>query len=115
MDGIKINDVDFEKVGADALAAARAVLEKDLPQIEDIVKNIARGISSDVAFLLKKKQSGEFNEDDATVFMEDQKQLARIRLRSIAIVNLQLAERIWNAIAGVFRTAISKAIGWTVL
>ena len=66
-------------------------------------------------FLAKKKLSGEFNEEDSKVFMDDQKMLARIRLRSIAIITLQLAERIWNAIADVFRVAINKAIGWDVL
>ena len=52
---------------------------------------------------------------DAKVFLEDQKMVARMRIRSIAIIGLQLAENIWNAIADVFRKAITKAIGWTVL
>ena len=47
--------------------------------------------------------------------MEDQKILARIRLRSLAIITLQIAERIWNAIAEVFRTAIYRALNWTLL
>ncbi|HEY1288492.1 MAG TPA: hypothetical protein VH934_01380 [Xanthobacteraceae bacterium] len=110
-----INGVDFDKVGSDALAAAKSVIASNLPQVEDIVKNIAQALVNDVVFLEKKKALGEFNENDAKVFMEDQKVVARIRLRSVAIINLQLAERIWNAIADVFRTAINKAIGWMVL
>ena len=47
--------------------------------------------------------------------MDDQKMLARIRLRSVAIMTLQLSERIWNAIADVFRGAINTALGWDIL
>ena len=110
-----INGVDFDKAATDALAAAKAVLTSDWSKVEDIVKNIAQSMVNDAVFLEKKKLSGEYNENDAKVFMEDQKTVARIRLRSVAIVTLQLAERILNAISDVFRTAINKAIGWTVL
>ncbi|MEW8015296.1 MAG: hypothetical protein AB2807_11100 [Candidatus Sedimenticola endophacoides] len=45
----------------------------------------------------------------------DQALLARMRLRSVAIVTLQLAERIWRAIADVFSRAINSALGWSLL
>lgn len=63
----------------------------------------------------ERAANGEFNEDDARIFMEDQKVVARIRLRSLAIITLQIAERVWNAVATVFRSAINTALGWTVL
>jgi hypothetical protein len=40
--------------------------------------------------------------------------LARVRLRSLAIISLQIAERVWNAIAEVFGKAINIALGWTI-
>jgi len=110
-----INGVDFDKVTVDALAAAKAVITNNWTQVEDIVKNIAQGLVNDVVFLEKKNTLREYNENDAKIFMEDQKVVARMRLRSIAIISLQLAESVWNAIANVFRTAIKNAIGWTVL
>ena len=110
-----INNVDFSNVVDDALAAAKAVVTDNWSEVRDVVKNIADGIVRDVEFIAKKKASGEFNEDDARVFLEDQKMLARIRIRSIAIMTLQLVERVWNAIADVFRTAINNAIGWVLL
>lgn len=112
-----INGVDFSTVSKDAIAAAKAAVnDKDAwASLEDIIKNISDGLSNDVQLIANRKRSGEFNEDDARVFIEDQKMVARIRIRSIAIIGLQLAERVWNAIADVFRTAIKNAIGWTVL
>ncbi|MBL7186554.1 MAG: hypothetical protein ISS70_09520 [Phycisphaerae bacterium] len=110
-----VNSVDFGKVINDAVVAARAVITDNWDQVQEIVKNIGKSLTNDVVFIAKKKVSGEFNEGDAKVFLEDQKMLARIRLRSIAIITLQLAERIWNAIANVFRTAINTALGWTLL
>ncbi len=110
-----INGVDFDDVVRDAIRAADAEIREGRDELADIVENIANSLSNDVQFIAKKKASGEFNQMDAQVYLEDQKTLARVRLRSVAIVTLQIAERIWNAIAKVFREAIEKALGWTVL
>lgn len=110
-----INNVNFDDVVDEALKAAKAVISDNWDEARDIIENIAKGLANDVSFIAKKKLSGEFNEDDARVYLEDQKMLARIRLRSLAIITLQIAERIWNAIAEVFRTAINKALNWTLL
>ncbi|MCB1887641.1 MAG: hypothetical protein KDH20_08535 [Rhodocyclaceae bacterium] len=112
-----INGVDFRQVSRDALAAARAVVDdRDTwASLKDILANIGDGLTRDVRLIARRKASGEFNEDDARVFIEDQKMIARIRIRSVAIVGLQLAEDIWNAMAEVFRTAIHKALDWRIL
>ena len=112
---VTINKVDFDEVIDDALKAAKAIISDNWDEIRDIIQTIAKGLAGDVEFIAKKKLSGEFNEDDARIFLEDQKMLARVRLRSLAIIGLQTAERIWNAIADVFRAAISKALDWTIL
>jgi hypothetical protein len=111
----KINGVDFEKVTQTALDAAKIVLKKDYGAAEDILKNIADALTADVDFLAKKKLTGEFNEADARIYLEDQKMVARVRLRSLATVTLQTAEDAWNAVALVFRDAIKTALGWEVL
>ncbi len=110
-----INNVDFDVVIQDALTAAKGVVDQDWDKIKDLVENFAKGMVNDVEFIAKKKLSGEFNEDDARAYLEDQKILARTRVRSIAIVSLQLAQSIWNAVAQVFSTAIKKALNWTIL
>ncbi|BBO70310.1 hypothetical protein DSCA_42400 [Desulfosarcina alkanivorans] len=110
-----INGVDFGNVIDEAVAAAKAVVTDNWDEVQEIVKNIGQSLTNDLVFIAKKKASGEYNEDDAKVFLDDQKMLARIRLRSVAIVTLQIAERIWNAIASVFATAINRAFGWALL
>lgn len=110
-----INNVNFADVVDEALIAAKAVVTTNWDEVQDIVENIAGGLVNDVSFIAKKQLSGEFNEEDARIYLEDQKILARIRLRSLAIITLQIAERIWNAIAEVFRTAIHRALNWTLL
>lgn len=112
-----INGVDFSLVAKGALAAAKAVINDETAwsELQDIIKNITDALSKDVQLIAKRKLSGEFNEDDAKVYIDDQKMIARIRIRSVAIIGMQLAERAWNAIADVFRIAINKAIGWTIL
>lgn len=112
-----INGVDFSQVSKDALTAAKGALndEKTWASLQDIIKNLLDSLTKDVQLIAKRKLSGEFNEDDARAYIEDQKTIARIRIRSIAIIGLQLAENIWNAIAKVFGEAINKALGWTLL
>lgn len=110
-----INGVNFSDVLDEAVLAAKAVITENWGELEGIIKNIGKGLVNDIHFVAEKKVTGEFNQDDARVFMDDQKMLARIRLRSVAMITLQLAERIWNAISNVFRTAINTAIGWDIL
>ena len=110
-----INGVNFDDVVKDALVAAEAVIGANWSDIRDIVQNIANGLVNDVTFIAQKKATGEFNEDDARTWLEDQKMVARIRLRSVAIITLQLAERILNAMIEVFNSAIKKAIGWSIV
>jgi hypothetical protein len=110
-----INNVDFDAVTQDALEAARKIASEGWDELSDIVENIGKSLSNDIAFVAKKKASGEFDEPDAKVFLEDQKIVARMRLRSVAIITLKIAEQIWNAIINVFNAAINKAIGWTLL
>jgi len=112
-----INGVDFGKVAQEAIAAAKAAA--DDPQVwkslQDIIHNIADSLQADVALIARRKATGEFNESDAKIFLDDQKMVARIRIRSIASIGLTAAENIWNAVANVFGTAINKALGWTLL
>jgi len=110
-----INNVDFDVVTEEAMVAAKRVANDGWDELVDIVENIGQSLTSDVAFVAKKKASGEFEELDAKIFMEDQKTVARMRLRSVAIITMKIAERIWNAIAEVFNTAINTAVGWTLL
>lgn len=112
---MKINDVDFDVVTKDAIEAAKDIITEGWDELSDIVGNIGKNVANDVAFVAKKKASGEFEESDARIFMEDQRIVARMRLRSIAIVTLKIAEDLWNAIVNIFNTAINKAIGWTLL
>ena len=112
-----INGVDFGTVVRDAVDAARGVVAdpEAWKELKDIIKNVSDSLAADVRLIAKRKLSGEFNEADARVFLEDQKMVARIRIRSVAIIGLHKAEEVWNAVATVFRRAIDTAIGWTVL
>ena len=83
-----INAVDFRQVSRDAVNAARdVVLDVNAwKELKDIVRNVSDSLAADVCLIAKRKLTGEFNEDDARVFLEDQKMVARIRIRSVAII-----------------------------
>ncbi len=112
-----INGVNFTQVGKEALDAVRLMLDdpSTWKLLKDILQNVADGLTADIKFIARKQVGGEFNEDDARVYLEDQKTIARVRIRSVAIITLQLAEKVLNALLDVFRGAARKALGWTVL
>lgn len=112
-----IDGVDFKIIANDALNAAKLVINNNQTwdELEAILKNLVDGLKEDVKIITKKKFAGEFNENDAKLFMQDQMLVARIRIRSIVIISAQVFENIWNAIATVFSKAINTALGWSVL
>ncbi len=107
-----INNTDVGSVVKNAVNAAKATGATNWSEIKDIVKLIADSMLNDLKYIAKKKLSGEFDEFDAKIFLEDQKMVARTRLRSVAIITLQTAERVLNAITDVFKDAANTAIGW---
>lgn len=112
---IIINEVNFDDVIEDARKAVKNIAIKDWSSIQDLITNIARGMVDDVEFIAKKKLSGEFNEYDARAFLDDNNIVIRIRLRAVLIKSLELVEKVWNAMAEIFRDAINRAIGWVIL
>ncbi|WP_394202989.1 hypothetical protein [Shewanella waksmanii] len=110
----KVNGVDIGNVVKEALAAAKAVGTENWADAKDIVDNIAQGFLNDLKFIAKKKAKGEYDEYDAKIFLEDQKMVARVRLRSLAIVTLQIAERMLNAVIEVFKNAATAAFNWAL-
>ncbi|QLR72070.1 hypothetical protein HVZ46_18035 [Citrobacter freundii] len=115
MMSIIINEVNFDDVIEDARKAVKNIAIKDWSSIQDLITNIARGMVDDVEFIAKKKLSGEFNEYDARAFLDDNNIVIRIRLRAVLIKSLELVEKVWNAMAEIFRDAINRAIGWVIL
>lgn len=110
----KLNNIEIGNVVQDAIAAAKGVAEGDWKKIKDIVKNIADSLLVDLKYIAKEKLNNRIDEYGAKIFLEDQKMVARVRLRSLAIMTLQSAERILNAILDVFKTAANTALGWDI-
>ena len=109
-----INGVDVGDVVADAVSAAKVVASNNWGELRDIVENIANGILNDVQYVAAQKLAGTLDEYGAKIFLEDQRMVARVRLRSVAIVTLNIAEDIMNAIIAVFNGAVNRALGWTL-
>lgn len=109
-----INGVDFGKVLNEAIDAARQAASGNWSSIKDIVDNIGKAMINDIEHVANQKANGTLDEYGAKIFMEDQKIVARVRLRSVAIMTAQLAENVLNAMIDVFKTAVDQALGWTI-
>ncbi|WP_271273680.1 hypothetical protein [Aliamphritea hakodatensis] len=110
-----INNVDFDSVLERIIASA--TLENGTAQedVRRVIEYIGRDMFSDIAFLREKQQSGEYEEDDARTLMDEQKLIARLRLRNLPSLDISQANRLWTLVADEFSFAISRAIGWQVL
>jgi hypothetical protein len=109
-----MNGVEIGDVVKDALKAAKDVGIGDWNEMKDLVKNIADSLLVDLKYIAKEKLNNRIDEYGAKIFLEDQKMVARVRMRSLAIITLQTAERVINAIIDVFRIAANKALGWDI-
>ncbi|MBO9549506.1 hypothetical protein [Pseudomonas sp.] len=109
-----INGVDLDAVLLEAINAAKTIIQSDWPAIRAEVENLGRSMARDMIFLHQQQQAGTLSDNDIGLFLDDQKIVTRLRLRSIAIVTLQLAEAILNAMTAVFRSAIYRALGCDV-
>ena len=109
-----INGVDIGNVVKDAMGAAKLAADGDWNEIKEIVKNIADTMLVDLKYIAKEKANNRIDEYGAKIFLEDQRMVARVRIRSLAIMTLQSAERIINAIIKVFREAANTALGWDI-
>ncbi|QHG64930.1 hypothetical protein [Pseudomonas putida] len=107
-----INGVDLDAVLLEAINAAKTIIHSDWPVIRAEVESLGRSMARDMMILHQQQQDGALSENDIGLFLDDQKIVARLRLRSIAIVTLQLAEAILNAMTAVFRSAIYRALGY---
>lgn len=109
-----LNGVDIGNVVKEAMTAAKQTGVSNWADIKDIVKLVSDNMLTDLKYVAKKKLSGEFDKYDAKIFLEDQKIVARTRLRSIAIITMKTAERVLNAVIEVFQAAANKALGWKI-
>jgi hypothetical protein len=109
-----INGVDIGDVLQEALDAAKNVAGGNWSELKDIVENIGKGFINDLEQIGKQIQKGSMDEFGASIFMEDQRMVARVRLRSVAIVTLQIAENILNAMIDVFHKAVNTVLGFSV-
>lgn len=109
-----LNNIDVGDVLADAMTSAKQAAKSNWPEVSELVDNIARSILVDLDYIARQKLLGQIDEYGAKIFLEDQRMVARARLRALAIVTLQLAEDIINAMLSVFNAATQKALGWVL-
>lgn len=110
----KLNGVEIGNVVKDALDAAQQVAQGDWSELKGIVRNIADNMLADLKFIANEAKAGRIDRYGAKIFLEDQRTVARVRLRSVAIMTLQSAERILNAVIKVFQNAAKTALGWNL-
>ena len=110
-----INGVDFDVVTADAIKAVKAVIQEDWPALQATVVSLAQRMASNALFVQRQLADGKLDAAGADALLQDQTIIARMHLRTFAIITLQLADAILDAMVNVFKTAINRALGWNLL
>lgn len=110
-----INGVDFDVVTADAIKAVKAIIQEDWPAVQATVFNLGQRMASNAVFVQRQLADGQLDAAGADALLQDQIIIARMHLRAVAIITLQLADAILDAMANVFKAAINRALGWDLL
>lgn len=103
-----------EEVLKQAIGAAKTASGGHWTAAKELAKKSAKDMINAGIMIKKMQVTGDISEEDAKQLIEEEKIVARIRLRSLAGIGLAAAQAIVNAIMDILKGTVNTAIGWDV-
>lgn len=97
------------------LGAAKGKLKKQWPVIKEYAAAEARKTAETLALIERLRLAGEISTKEARLLLEMQRNSAKAVLMSVEGLGLLAAESAINAAIGAVRTAVNKAVGFTLI
>lgn len=107
--------IDVNVLVQDMLGAAKDVFKDRWPEVRSFAKIESKSFLSNMAEIERLKAKGKITKAQAKILTRMHKRSMEAVLSALEGISLALAEQAVNAALGVVRTAINKAIGWTLL
>ena len=105
---------DPDQLIKDCIAATKVALGANWKAAKELAKKSSKDLVNSAVMIQKMKIEGKITEEEAKQLIEEEKIVARIRLRSLVGIGLSGDEKAVNAIIGVLKGTANKAIGWEV-
>jgi hypothetical protein len=102
--------IDIDAILQTAVGAATQAVRKAAPQVEDFLREIAKGHEEAIKSLAEALANGDINEDTFKDEMDDEGETLESELQAVAVLTKAIAQRAINA----FRDAIGKGISAAV-
>ena len=110
-----VSDLNFSDIIKDMTAAAKEVLSAHWKDVKPFAELQVKTFAQNVKLIGELKLKGLINEEKAKLQLAIQRDSVRTVLIAFEGIGLVAAENAINAAISVVRTAINKAIGWTLL
>jgi predicted GTPase len=105
-------DVDVNALGTDILAAVRGVVDEDIPELKQFVRDQLEGIAHTTALVAKGLVNGWIDTDEERQhWAATLKSLALEFAKTLRALVILTIERVVNAVIGVVRAVLQAAAG----
>lgn len=98
--------IDFEAILQTALGAATDAAKKNAPQVEDFLREIAKGHEAALKSLAEAFANGDIDKETFKDEMDDEAKTLEAELQAVAVMTKAIAQRAINA----FRDALIDGI-----
>ena len=111
----RLNETDFDALLQQAVSAAKGFVVHGWSSIKEFVKKAAKNVRDAGVSLSKMVADKTITHEEAKLLLEDERILIRMQLRTVVGMALLTAERVLNAIIGVFRGALNRIVGFDLV
>jgi hypothetical protein len=111
----RLDETDFDDLLQQAVSAAKALVVHGWDAVKEFVKKAAKNVRDVGISLAKMVAQHTITDDEAKLLLEDERILIRMQLRTVVGMGLLTAERVLNAILGVFKGAFNRIVGFELV
>ena len=102
--------IDIGAILQTAVAAATDAVKKTAPQVEDFLREIAKGHEAAIRSLAEALASGDIDEETFKDEMDDEAKTLEAELQAVAVMGKAIAQRAINAFRKALIDGITSAI-----
>jgi len=110
-----VSDLNFSDIIKDMTTAAKEVLSDSWKEVKPFAELQLKSFAQNVKLIGELKLKGLITEEKAKLQLAIQRDSVRTVLIAFEGIGLVTAENAINAAISVVRTAINRAIGWSLL
>ncbi len=106
--------IDWDSIFKSALGAATDAVQKNAPQVEDFLREIARGHEAALKEIGEAFAVGDIDEATFKSELDDEARTLQAELRAVAVLTKAIAQRAVNAFRDALFAGVKAAIAGVI-